>query len=86
MSLLDSLLSTLTDEDNVVDTSEEGVAQTKKHKILKDSIQNGRAHFLPGKKGKWSTKNIDQKTDEEVEKFVQHIHATTDTSQRWNDW
>ena len=26
-------------------------------------------HFLPGKKGKWSTENIDQKTNEEVEKL-----------------
>ena len=26
-------------------------------------------HFLPGNKGKWSTAEIDRKTDEEVEKL-----------------
>ena len=51
-SSLDSLLSTLTDEgfDDVVDTPEEGVAQRKKRETLKDAIQYGKAHFLPGEK------------------------------------
>ena len=51
MSSLDSLLSTLTDEgfDDVVDTPEEGVVQRKKRETLKDAIQHGKAHLLPGK-------------------------------------
>ena len=57
-----------------VDTPEEGVC--KKRKTLKDAIQYGKVHFLPGEKGKWSTENIDRKTDEEVEKIIQHVHAT----------
>ena len=71
MTSLDSFLPLLTDEefDDVVDTPEEGVAQRKKREILKDAIQYGKTHFLPRKKEKWSTKNIDRKTDEEVEKL-----------------
>ena len=55
MSSLDNLLSTLTDENNVVDTPEEGVVERKKSETLKDAIQYGKAHLLPGKKGKWSS-------------------------------
>ena len=63
MTSLDNLLSTLTDdEDDAVD--QEGVAQRE---TLKDVINHGKTHFLPGKKGKWSTAEIDKKTDEEVE-------------------
>ena len=52
MSSLDNLLSTLTDEDDVVvDTPEEGISQRKKRDTLKDAIQHGKAHFLPGKEG-----------------------------------
>ena len=49
MSSLNSLLSTLTDEDDVVDTPYEGVAQRKKRKTLKHAIQYGKVHLLPGK-------------------------------------
>ena len=70
MSSLDSLLSTLPEGfDDVVDIPEEGAVQRKKCETLKDAIQHGKAHFLPGKKGKWSSETIDRKTDEEVEKL-----------------
>ena len=82
MSSLDSLLPKLTDE-GFDDISEEGGdAQCKKRETLKDAIQYGKAHLLPGKKGKWSTAEIDRKTDEEVEKVIQHIHATADRSSK----
>ena len=64
------MLSTLPDDENdVVDTPEEGVAQRKKKETLKDAIQYGKAHLLRGKKGKWSSAEIDRKTDEEVKKL-----------------
>ena len=72
MSSLDNLLSTLTDDegfDDVVDTPKEGVEQRKKREALKDVIDHGKAHFLPGKKGEWSTENINKKNDEEVDKL-----------------
>ena len=69
MGSLDSLLSTLTDEGDVVDAPEEGVPQRTKCETLKDAIQYGKTHLLPGKKGKWSIVEIDRKTDEEVEKL-----------------
>ena len=71
MSSLDNLLSNIDEGfDDVVDTPEEGVAQRKKRETLKDAIQYGKAHLLPGKKGKWSSaEEIDKKTDEEVEKL-----------------
>ena len=66
MSSLDSLLPNLTDEVFEDDIPEEGVC--KKCETLKDTIQYGKVPFLPGKKGKWSTGEIDRKTDEEIEK------------------
>ena len=41
----------------------------KKHETLKDAIQYGKAQFLPGKKGKWSTGEIDRNTDEDIKKL-----------------
>ena len=58
MSSLDSLRPVLTDEGFDNDTPEEGVAQCKKCETLKDATQNGKVHFLPGKKEKWSTVKI----------------------------
>ena len=49
MTSLDNLLSNIYEEfDGVVDTLEEGVAQQRK--TLKDAIQYGKVHLLPGKK------------------------------------
>ena len=69
MSLLDSLLHKLTDEEFQDDIPKEGGedAQRKKRDTLKDTIQYGKSHLLPGKKGKWSTAEIDRKTNEKVE-------------------
>ena len=67
MSSQDSLLPKLTDGGFDDDISEEGVC--KKREALKDAIQYRKAQFLPAKKGKWSTGEIDRKTDEEVEKL-----------------
>ena len=79
MSSVDRLLSNIDEGfDDVVDTPEEGVAQLKKRETLKDAIQHGKVHFLPGKKGKWSTAEIDRKTDEEVEKLY-NIHMQRQT-------
>ena len=70
MTSLDNLLSTLDEGfEDVVDTPKEGVEQRKKRETLKDVIEHGKAKFLPGKKGKWSSAEIDKKTDEEVEKL-----------------
>ena len=67
MSSLDSLLK-ITDEGCNNDIPEkEGVC--RKCETLKDTIQYRKTHLLPGKKGEWSTENIDRKTDEEVEKL-----------------
>ena len=52
-SSLNSLLSTLPDEDDVVDAPEEGVVQRKKRETLKYAINHGKVHFLPAKKKKW---------------------------------
>ena len=46
MSSLDSLLSTLPDEDNVVDTPEEGFVQCKKCETLKNAIHHGKSTLL----------------------------------------
>ena len=68
MTSLDNLLSNIDKGfDDIVDTPKEGVVQRKKSKTLKDAIQYGKAHLLPGKKGKWSSAKIDKKTDEEIE-------------------
>ena len=50
MRSLDSLLSTLTDEDIVVDTPEQGVVQQRE--TLKNAIHHEKVHLLPGKKEK----------------------------------
>ena len=51
MTSLDNLLSNIDEEvDNVVDTPEEGVAQREKRKTLKDAVEYGKVHMLPGKK------------------------------------
>ena len=68
MSLLDSLLPNLTDDEGF-DTPEERVAQLKKRDTLKDAIHYGKAHLLFGEKGKWSTENLDRRTNEEVGKL-----------------
>ena len=69
MSSLDSLLSTLPDEGFDDVTPEEGVVQREKRETLKNAMHHGKAHLLPGKKGKWSSAEIDKKTNEEVEKL-----------------
>ena len=62
MTSLDNLLTTLDD------TPKEGVEHQRE--TIKDVIEHGKAaKFLPGKKGKWSSDEIDKKTDEEVEKL-----------------
>ena len=67
MTSLDNLLSTLDERfEDVVDTPKEGVKQRKIRETIKDVIEHGKAKFLPGKKGKWSSAEIDKKTDEEV--------------------
>ena len=66
---------------NVVDTPEEGVAQRKKRKTLKDAIQYGKAHLLPGKRVNGVAKTIDRKTDEEVEKLY-NIYMQRQTKSR----
>ena len=63
MTSLDNLLSTL----DVVNTPKEEVEQQRE--TIKDVIEHGKDKFLPGKKGKWSSDEIDKKTDEEVEKL-----------------
>ena len=69
MTSLDNLLSIFTDKDDVADTPAEGAVQRKNIQTLKDAIHHEKAHFLPGKKGKWSSTEIDKKTNEEVEKL-----------------
>ena len=61
------IIKAMTSLDNLLD--EEGVEQLKKRENLKDVIEHGKAKFLPGKKGGWSSAEIDKKTDEEVEKL-----------------
>ena len=61
MTSLDNLLTTLDD------TPKEGVEQQRE--TIKDVIEHGKTKLLPGKKGKWSSDEIDKKTDEEVEKL-----------------
>ena len=76
MTSLDNLLSNL----DVVDTPKEEVEQQRE--TIKDVIEHGKTKLLPGKKGKWSSDEIDKKTDEEVEKIIQYIHAKASSSQR----
>ena len=87
MTSLDNLLSNIDEGfDDVVDTPEEGVVQRKKRETLKDAIQYGKAHLLPGKKGKWSSAEIDKKTDEEVEKLYNIYIQRQAQVKRQNDW
>ena len=53
---------------------EKGDVQDKKRETLKDALQYGKAHLLLGKKGKWSTENIDRKTDEECRKRLYNMY------------
>ena len=71
MTSLVSLLPKLSDKGFDDDILEEGGedAQHIKRETLKDAIQYRKSHLLPGKKWKWSTENIDRKTDEEVKKL-----------------
>ena len=65
MNSLDSLPPKLIDEGIDDDIPEKGGedAQRKKRKTLKDAIHYGKAHMLPGKKGKWISENIDRKAE-----------------------
>ena len=70
MSSLDSLLPKLTDEGfTMTYLRRKEDAQRKKRETLKDAIQYGKAHLLPGKKGKWSTE-IDKKPMKRLKNYT----------------
>ena len=51
----------------------------KNARLLKDAIQYGKVHFVTwARRENGVSAEIDRKTNEEVEKVIQHIHATAD--------
>ena len=67
----ENFLSNLHDEEclDVVDTPEEGVVQCKKCEDLKKMIKQGKTHFFPREKGKWSAKDVDKQINENTNKM-----------------
>ena len=51
-----------------VDTPKAGMEQNTKREALKDVINQGKAHLLPGKK-KWSLSRLDKSSDEVIDKL-----------------
>ena len=71
MSLdLNAILDNLEDSKvpDEVDTPKEGMEQNTKREALKDVINGGKAHLLPGKK-KWSLSRLDKSSDEVIDKL-----------------